>query len=221
MEGNTMPPFMMQPTIRGFRLGECISALQKSIRRCDEANALTWAVEIDQSGHGAMLWNRLLIIASEDIGLAEPHLPANLRALYDNWKDARERRNPSIPERLFTLHAVMMMARAKKSRVVDNAIWATYAIEQPLVAEIPEYALDGHTARGRAKGAGSTQATNPEAFALVNVPEGLGPNPYELRKEKYRAEVGMDVSKQWFKEQGRRTDSKVAKLEADSEGLLV
>jgi replication-associated recombination protein RarA len=208
-----MPSIMMQVTVRGFRLGECLSALQKGIRRCDEAVALTMAVEMDQSGHGQMLWNRLLIIASEDIGLAEPQLPAQVRALYENWRDARERRNASKPERLFVLHAVMLMARAKKSRVVDNAIWATYGVEEPLVPEIPEYALDGHTARGRQLGRGSTQATNPEAFALINEAD-LGENPYVIRKEEYRARVGFAHSRDVFHRQGRRTDAVAARDEA-------
>jgi replication-associated recombination protein RarA len=193
---------MAQETVRGFRIGECMSALQKAIRRCDEQAALTWAVEMDQTGQGSMLWNRLLIIAAEDIGLAEPMLPAQLRALYENWKDARDRRSPAIPERLFTVQAVMMLARAKKSRMVDNAVWATYGIAEPLIPEIPDYALDGHTARGRAAGIGKTQETNPEGFALVNEAD-LGENIYEKRKTEWRNIHGFGESKKWFSVQGK------------------
>lgn len=213
---------MQSRTVRGFVLGECVSALQKAIRRCDEQSAVTWAVEMDQSGFGAMLWNRLLIIASEDIGLAEPTLPANLRALYDNWKDAKARRNAHMPERLFVMHAVMLLARAKKSRYVDNAIWATYAVEQPLVAEIPEYALDGHTARGRALRRANTEAGAPDSYHLENEAD-VGENIYRVRKEEYRAAVGMDTSREWFKMQGNgsgRRQTAAAVREEDQEATL-
>jgi replication-associated recombination protein RarA len=47
-------------------------------------------------------------------------------------------------------HAVMALARAPKSRAVDNACnvyWAQWR-DQPRL-EVPGYAIDGHTARGR------------------------------------------------------------------------
>jgi replication-associated recombination protein RarA len=201
---------MAQETVRGFVLGEVMSALQKSIRRCDEEGAICWAVEMDQSGHGQMLWNRLLIITSEDIGLAEPDLPAQIRALYDNWKEARARRSPAIPERLFVLHAVMLMARARKSRRVDNAIWASYAIPEPLAAEIPDYAIDGHTARGRREGRSNTAEKNPDSYALVNEAD-LGHNPYDVRKQAYRQEHGFGASKKQFQVQGKSAGSKAAR----------
>jgi len=56
----------------GYVLGEVVSALQKSIRRGDEEGALYWSLELSESSFGQYLWRRLLIIASEDIGLADP-----------------------------------------------------------------------------------------------------------------------------------------------------
>lgn len=196
-----MGHIMATRTVRGFQLGECVSALQKAVRRGDEQGALTWAVEIDQSGFGSMLWSRILVITSEDIGIAEPHLPAVIRSLYDNYQTFVKRNNPNMPERLFVVHAVMLLARAKKSRIVDNAIWATYGIPEPLVAEIPDYALDGHTARGRSLKAGNTAETNREAFHLENEAD-VGPNPYNERKTAWREQNGFAASKEMFKRQG-------------------
>ena len=144
---------MGETTIRGFNLGECISAVQKAIRRGNEPEAVTFACEIDQSGYGDMLWTRLLVITSEDVGLASPHLPGTIRALYENYLLFKGRKRFTTT-RLFTMNAVILLTRAKKSRAVDNCIWATYGCDKPLVSEIPDYALDQHTARGKALGRG-------------------------------------------------------------------
>ena len=194
----TSSDFLSQKTVRGFVLAECMSALQKAIRRCDERAAVCWAVEMDQSGHGKMLWNRLLIICSEDIGLAEPHLPAQIRALYENWNDLAGK--PAIPNRLFTLHAVMLMARARKSRRVDNAIWASYAVEEPLLDEIPDYALDYHTKRGRQMG---SKMGDQSGYEVENEAD-LGHNFWNERKLEYRQRVGRSRSNEWFKTQWNR-----------------
>lgn len=216
------PSFMSQRTLRGFVLGECMSAVQKAIRRGDEMQAVTWAVEMDQSGHGQMLWNRLLVIASEDVGLAAPlGFQADIRALYDTWRELRDRRNQSKPERLQVLHAVMLLCRAPKSRKIDNAVWATYGNPDPLVSEIPDYAIDGHTARGRSLGRGNTTATSPESYHVEN-PGDDGGNPYFQIKEDLRARIGMQASRSCFHQQGRRTDAAAdrAQTEPEQEALL-
>ena len=158
-------PFWATKTVRGFELGEVTSALQKAIRRADEEGALTWAVEIDQSGFGAMLWSRLTTITSEDVGLAWPEGPAVIEALYAAWKRMKASKSRHHPERLQVIHAVLLLCRAPKSRLVNDAVWATYGHEQPLVDEIPDYALDSHTARGRAMGRGDDYR---DGYALVN-----------------------------------------------------
>jgi hypothetical protein len=81
------------PTIRGFEFAEVASSMQKSIRRGDEEGALYWAIELDRSDYGEYIWRRLRIICSEDVGLAEPLMPAVIRALYDNWVDAKKKKD--------------------------------------------------------------------------------------------------------------------------------
>jgi len=53
---------------------------------------LLWAVELDASGWGEYCWSRLIVIVSEDVGLAEPLMPSVIRALYENWNSIRKRR---------------------------------------------------------------------------------------------------------------------------------
>lgn len=178
--------FFSQQTIRGFVLGEVVSALQKSIRRSDEKQAVQWAAELDQSGFGSYLWNRLTIICSEDVGVAWPEGPATIAALRKSYEEmvARGRRGGS--ERIFVIHAVMLLARAKKSRRVDVAIWAAYGNTEPEFPEIPDYALDWHTARGRSMG---RNESNPEglrhwmeeASLLVNEDADATEEPYMER----------------------------------------
>ena len=140
-------------TVRGYSAPECVSALQKAIRRCDDQQALFWAAELDRSGMGFYVWRRLLIMVSEDIGLAEPQLPAQVKALYDTWKEMNAWGNRNHPERLMLVHAVLLMARAKKSRMVDHATHVAYTVNDRLF-DIPDYALDFHTRQGKMRGNG-------------------------------------------------------------------
>ena len=141
----------------GHVMGEVTSALQKSIRRGYERDALYWATEIDLAGYGNYVWKRLRIICSEDVGLADPHMPATIRALYENWLDIRrdEKGRPPASSNgmLYLAHAVLLLCRAPKSRIVDNACNVFYAGDRAAMGiEIPDYALDHHTNRGRKLG---------------------------------------------------------------------
>jgi len=138
------------PTLGGYDIYEVMSALQKSIRRGLEEEALFWASEMDYSSYGDHLWKRLRVIASEDVGLADSEMVAKVRALYSNWM-----LDPKC--QLFYLQAVVLLVRSPKSRMIDNlAIKFNQEKEKgerphPLV---PDWALDKHTSRGRALGRG-------------------------------------------------------------------
>lgn len=135
----------------GYKCGEVSSAMQKCIRRGLEEDALFWATELDRAGFGEYVWKRLRIICSEDVGLASPGLPTEIRALYDNWRDQRKKKDEHHgPERLFLVHAVFLLCRAPKSRIVDHALIALYEGTRP-TPEIPDFALDRHTLRGKRK----------------------------------------------------------------------
>jgi hypothetical protein len=62
-------------------------------------------------------WNRLLVISSEDVGLAADSASLyvkNLHDLYSNNKKSGE-------SRLYFVHAILILVRAPKSRIVDHA----------------------------------------------------------------------------------------------------
>ena len=105
-------------TRKGYDFFEVISALQKAIRRCEEENAVYWALELYKSGFSKALWNRLLVITSEDVGLAESGIEVSINALYNIFLALIEKKKDSPEALLPTLHAVVLLARAKKSRYI-------------------------------------------------------------------------------------------------------
>ncbi len=137
------------PTHRGNDAYQVVSAVQKMIRRGLEEEALFFALELDQSGYSAWLWRRILICASEDVGIGDPLAVLTVRALFENWQDERKR-DKKAQGALFLTHAVIVLARAKKSRIADSAYIALGDAAPP--RPIPDCAMDGHTRAGRQMG---------------------------------------------------------------------
>lgn len=137
-------------TKKGYDFFECSSAMQKCIRRGLEDQALFWAVELYDSGYGEYVWKRLRIMTSEDIGLAEPLMPANIWALYRMYQEqAKKKEDKNEPQRLFMTHAVLLLSRARKSRMIDWTLiwaWLTHPFRK---LEVPDFAYDKHNERGR------------------------------------------------------------------------
>jgi replication-associated recombination protein RarA len=138
----------MSQTPRGYDIYELLSALQKDIRRGNEYEALFWAVELE-SFNPRMLWNRLRIIASEDIGIANPIAPLVIDVLEKEYEDAKRRNNGSY--RLSLTHAILFLSRSRKSRIVDDLLNVVYGEIQheDKRLPIPDYALDMHTLAGK------------------------------------------------------------------------
>ena len=139
-------------TKHGYDFYEVLSALQKEIRRGNEYEAVFWAVELE-SFNVKTLWNRLRVIASEDIGLANPCAVIVVNMLKNNYFESRNLEGDSY--RLFLVNAVLFLARSAKSRIVDDLLITVYGdIEGGKLLKIPDYALDKHTVRGRTIGRG-------------------------------------------------------------------
>lgn len=155
-------------TKKGYDLMEVASALQKSIRRGEEDCALYFTVELYESNFDEYLWKRLRIIASEDVGLAEPLMPATIQALYQSYQDQKKKKDEKHrPERLYLIHAVLLLCRAKKSRLVDWTLIHYWNTHEQRDLPIPDYAFDKHNAKGRAMGRGDSHFFE-EGSALSN-----------------------------------------------------
>jgi replication-associated recombination protein RarA len=178
----------MRPTPAGVDPYEAKSALQKSIRRDLEEDALYWAAQL-AVWNATSLWNRLKVIASEDVGLASPSAAIMVRALFENWDEATRHGEEQKNGYLYITHAVLVLARSKKSRIVDHA--TMLAFDGLLAArDVPDYALDKHTTRGRAKGRGLKHF-----FEVGTKLENCGlEDPYEARAKAAKVAAPGKVS---------------------------
>lgn len=89
---------------------DLLSAFQKSIRGSDENAALFYLARLLEAGDLLSPCRRLLVIASEDIGMAYPTAALIVNALVDNAKQL------GLPEaRIPLAHAVVLLATAPKS----------------------------------------------------------------------------------------------------------
>ena len=138
------------PKVDGYyEYDELVSALQKDIRRGNEYEAVYWGVKLDGFNSKA-LWNRLRVIASEDVGLANPNATLMIDVLEKQYIDFKERENDGY--KLFLVHAILLLAKSPKSRMVDNLLITVENDDRRL--EIPDYAKDKHTIIGKKMGRG-------------------------------------------------------------------
>ncbi|MFN3899912.1 MAG: replication-associated recombination protein A [Alishewanella aestuarii] len=115
---------------------DLISALHKSVRGSDPDAALYWFARI-LAGGGDPLYvaRRLLAIASEDIGNADPRA---LTLALNAW-DTFSRVGPAEGERAIA-QALVYLALAPKS----NAVYLAFNQAKALVAERPDYPVPLH-----------------------------------------------------------------------------
>ena len=148
-------PWVNVRTYHDFPADQVISALQKEIRRGHTENAALLAYEmvITSPALEDYLWKRLLVISVEDIGFGEPQAPVLINALhqmlmtFDRSQGARK---------LSAVHAVRYLCGCLKDRSSDEMVnWIIRGVAAgSLRPEIPDYALDMHTAAGQAMGRG-------------------------------------------------------------------
>ncbi len=144
----------MVTTKHGYDHYELLSALQKSIRRGMEYEAVHFAVELEEF-NPTMLWNRLRVIACEDVGPANPQMPILIDVLQKNYLAEKSKLSESS-YKLFLVNAVVCLCFSQKSRITDDLLTVVYT-ERELESKfppIPDFAIDRHTAKGKALGKG-------------------------------------------------------------------
>jgi len=131
------------------------SALIKSIRGSDVDAALHYLARMAEAGEDPrFLARRLVILASEDVGLADPS------ALQTAVAAAQAVQLIGWPEAQITLaHAVIALALAPKSNSVVKAIGAALGdVRAGLVGAVPPQLRDAHYGGARKLGHGTTYA---------------------------------------------------------------
>ena len=120
---------------------DTISAFIKSMRASDEKGAMYWMAKMLHAGEDfRFIARRIVIFASEDIGLADPQaLPFAIAT-----QQAVE--FVGLPEaRIPLAHATAYMCRAPKSREAYNALnTATEEIESERTTRVPEHLKNKH-----------------------------------------------------------------------------
>lgn len=102
------------------------SALQKAIRRCQLDDVLYIVSELDLTGLGNSVFLNMLLIVSEDVGLATPKLTSHVNQCYQSWntilrkhKIKKSQSHTCEEARLELIKAAHVVATSPKSRVVD------------------------------------------------------------------------------------------------------
>ena len=120
---------------------DVISAFIKSMRGSDPDASVYWLARMLEAGEDArFIARRMLIFASEDVGLADP------TALLAAVAAAHAVEHVGLPEAQLNLsQAAIHLATAAKSNRAALAIWnARAAIKDGLVGEVPSHLRDAH-----------------------------------------------------------------------------
>ena len=120
---------------------DVVSAFIKSIRGSDPQAGLFWLARMLESGDDPkFIARRLLILASEDVGMADPN------ALVVAVAAATALEHVGLPEAQLNLaQAVVYLATAPKSNRVALAIWAAREdVRKGVFSEVPAHLRDGH-----------------------------------------------------------------------------
>lgn len=119
---------------------DLLSALQKSIRGSDENAAIHYAARLIAAGDIISLSRRLLVIASEDIGLAYPQAVPIVKACVDSAMQL------GLPEaRIPLAQAVILLATSPKSNSAYLALDAAMAdVNNGFVGEFPRHLQNKH-----------------------------------------------------------------------------
>lgn len=167
-------------TKKGYDFFEASSALQKSIRRNDVKLAGYFALELWHSNYRDYVWKRLLTISAEDCyGI----ITKEVYALYKSYEVVNKRAKKPAG-RIFLSKAVILLCESLKSRDADhlqNLVYDRDDVDaQKLIEEvrnetldIPEYAYDVHTRKGKRMGKTKEDFFREELEALEPRQKGL------------------------------------------------
>lgn len=120
---------------------DVVSAFIKSMRGSDPDAAIYWLARLLESGEDPrFIARRMIILASEDVGLADP------QALGVAVAAAQALEHVGLPEAQLSLaQAALYLATAPKSNAVATAIWSARAdITRGVIAEVPPGLRDAH-----------------------------------------------------------------------------
>jgi putative ATPase len=157
---------------------DVISAFIKSVRGSDADAALHYLARMMEAGEDPrFIARRLMILASEDIGLADP------TALTTAVAAAQTVQLIGMPEAQLTLaHATIALAVAPKSNAVTTAIGAAMAdVRAGRIGQVPAHLRDAHYGGAKKLGHGASYVYAHD-------------EPYGIAEQQYLPDVLADVA---------------------------
>ncbi len=179
---------------------DTISAFIKSVRGSDPDAALYWMAKMISAGEDPrFILRRLIILASEDIGLADPN------ALVVATSAAQAFDYIGLPEGLYPIsQAILYLATAPKSNSVGAYFKAMEIIQQEGTGAVPIHLMDGsRDAKGLGHGKGYQY---PHSFPSHFTPQQylptslLGTHFYQPSDQGYEAQIRERLER-WRAEQ--------------------
>lgn len=171
------------------------SAFIKSVRGSDPDAALYWLAKMLYAGEDPrFILRRLLILASEDIGMADPMGLVVAAAATQSFEFI------GLPEGVYPLvHATLYLSTAPKSNSAGAYFKAYQLIEQEGLIEVPDHLKDSNRdaeALGHGKGYIYPHAQPGHHIGQQYLPEGvLGTYFYDPSEEGYESEVKDRLSR--------------------------
>lgn len=162
-----LPPYAEQLT-KTISVAEAISGVQKYLRRGNEEKALLLSfMLLERFPH--WLFRRLITVASEDVGNANPMAAVLASSIYSSWLNCKKQ-SSEFTNRVLLAQLVIYLARSPKSREADSAciLFGNKLVNgegEKLVLD--DYIYDTHTRRGRSQGRGMKHFIE-EGAKLVN-----------------------------------------------------
>ena len=163
---------------------DLLSALIKSMRGSDADAAIHWLAMLLAGGEDPrIVARRIAILASEDIGLADPRA---LEIAAAAWAITER---VGMPECQLTLaHAVLYMAQAPKSNATAQAIWTAMAeVKEGRTLEVPEHLRDrtGEAMRDRYATRSEPRGSGEVYRSPHDAKDGLGTTNYLPEPRRY------------------------------------
>jgi len=181
---------------------DTISAFIKSVRGSDPDAALYWLMKMIYAGEDPrFILRRLIILASEDIGLADPRAILVANAAAQNFEYI------GLPEGLYPIaEATLYLATAPKSNSVGAYFEALKEIETNGAKPVPIHLMDpSRDAKGFGHGQGYDYPHNHEDHWI---PQQYLPDGLEGRQFYHPSSIGYEVEiaerlKRWREDQAR------------------
>ena len=188
---------------------DTISAFIKSLRGSDPDAALYWMAKMVYAGEEPrFIFRRMSIVASEDVGLADPNAAVVVAGCWDLFERV------GMPEGRFHLaQAALYLATCKKSNSTLAFFDALAAVEAERESEVPTHLRDGNRdAKGFGHGAGYLypHAYRDHWVAQQYLPDALqGKVFYNPSDQGYEYNIREEVSR-------RREEQLAAMVELDA-----